>query len=87
VPIVNENDTRGQRMSALGDNDTLSALVAVRDRGPISSVLLTGCGPAVFRNPRNRCQARANRRSAGLAETGTAFQHVAEGGRPVGTRA
>lgn len=83
VPIVNENDTLATDELRFGDNDTLSALVAVAV-GADELVLLTDVDRLYSANPRTDAHARPIEEVQDLAEL-ERLSHVAEGGGQWGT--
>ncbi len=83
LPVVNENDTLATDELRFGDNDTLSALVAVAI-GADELVLLTDVDRLYSGNPRTDAQARPIEEVRDLAEL-ERLSHVAEGGGQWGT--
>ncbi len=83
IPVVNENDTLATDELRFGDNDTLSALVAVAI-GADELVLLTDVDRLYSGNPRTDAQARPIEEVRTLAEL-ESLAHVAEGGGQWGT--
>jgi len=83
VPVVNENDTLATDELRFGDNDTLSALVAVAI-GADELVLLTDVDSLYSGDPRSDAEARPIEEVASLAELDN-LQSVASGGGQWGT--
>jgi len=83
VPVVNENDTLATDELRFGDNDTLSALVAVAI-GAYELVLLTDVDSLYSGDPRSDAEARPIEEVASLAELDN-LQSVASGGGQWGT--
>ena len=83
VPVVNENDTLATDELRFGDNDTLSALVAVAI-GADELVLLTDVDSLYSGDPRSDAEARPIEEVANLAELDS-LQSVATGGGQWGT--
>jgi glutamate 5-kinase len=83
LPVVNENDTLATDELRFGDNDTLSALVAVAI-GADELVLLTDVDRLYSGNPRTDAQARPIEEVRDLAEL-ERLSHVADGGGQWGT--
>ena len=83
VPVVNENDTLATDELRFGDNDTLSALVAVAI-GADELVLLTDVDSLYSGDPRSDAEARRIEEVASLAELDR-LQSVASGGGQWGT--
>lgn len=83
VPVVNENDTLATDELRFGDNDTLSALVAVAI-GANELVLLTDVDSLYSSDPRSDAEARPIEEVASLAELDS-LQLVATGGGQWGT--
>ena len=83
VPVVNENDTLATDELRFGDNDTLSALVAVAI-GADELVLLTDVDSLYSGDPRSDADARPIEEVASLAELDN-LQSVASGGGQWGT--
>ena len=83
VPIVNENDTLATDELRFGDNDTLSALVAVAI-GADELVLLTDVDSLYSGDPRSDASAEPIKEVRDLAEL-ERLSHVAEGGGQWGT--
>ncbi len=83
IPVVNENDTLATDELRFGDNDTLSALVAVAI-GADELVLLTDVDRLYSGNPHTDAQARPIEEVRTLAEL-ESLAHVAEGGGQWGT--
>ena len=83
VPVVNENDTLATDELRFGDNDTLSALVAVAI-GADELVLLTDVDSLYSGDPRSDAQALPIEEVASLAELDS-LQSVATGGGQWGT--
>ena len=83
TPVINENDTLATDELRFGDNDTLSALVAVAI-GADELVLLTDIDSLYSGDPRSDAQARPIREVGSLAEL-EALAGVAKGGGRWGT--
>ena len=83
VPVVNENDTLATDELRFGDNDTLSALVAVAI-GADELVLLTDVDSLYSGDPRSDAEARPIEEVTSLAELDN-LQSVASGGGQWGT--
>jgi glutamate 5-kinase len=83
VPVVNENDTLATDELRFGDNDTLSALVAVAI-GADELVLLTDVDSLYSGDPRSDAEAWPIEEVASLAELDS-LQSVASGGGQWGT--
>ncbi|WP_216903540.1 glutamate 5-kinase [Synechococcus sp. CCY 9618] len=83
LPVVNENDTLATDELRFGDNDTLSALVAVAI-GADELVLLTDVDRLYSGNPRTDAQALPIEEVRDLVEL-ERLSHVAEGGGQWGT--
>ena len=83
VPVVNENDTLATDELRFGDNDTLSALVAVAI-GADELVLLTDVDSLYSGDPRSDAEAQPIEEVASLAELDS-LQSVATGGGQWGT--
>jgi glutamate 5-kinase len=83
VPVVNENDTLATDELRFGDNDTLSALVAVAI-GADELVLLTDVDRLYSGDPRTDADARPIEEVGSLAELDS-LQSVASGGGQWGT--
>ncbi|MEI8250834.1 MAG: glutamate 5-kinase [Synechococcus sp. ELA057] len=83
VPVINENDTLATDELRFGDNDTLSALVAVAI-GAEELVLLTDVDSLYTGNPRTDAEAKAIAEVQDLAEL-ERLSSVAEGGGQWGT--
>ena len=83
LPVVNENDTLATDELRFGDNDTLSALVAVAI-GADELVLLTDVDSLYSGDPRSDAEARPIEEVASLAELDN-LQSVASGGGQWGT--
>ncbi|MBW4529330.1 MAG: glutamate 5-kinase [Aphanothece saxicola GSE-SYN-MK-01-06B] len=83
LPVVNENDTLATDELRFGDNDTLSALVAVAI-GADELVLLTDVDRLYSGNPRTDADASPIEEVRDLAEL-ERLSHVAEGGGQWGT--
>ncbi|WP_254993896.1 glutamate 5-kinase [Cyanobium sp. Aljojuca 7D2] len=83
VPVVNENDTLATDELRFGDNDTLSALVAVAI-GADELVLLTDVDRLYSGDPRNDAEARPIEEVRNLAELDS-LHNVATGGGQWGT--
>lgn len=77
LPVVNENDTLATDELRFGDNDTLSALVAVAI-GADELVLLTDVDRLYSGNPRTDADASPIEEVRDLAEL-ERLSHVAEG--------
>ena len=83
IPVVNENDTLATDELRFGDNDTLSALVAVAI-GADELVLLTDVDSLYSGDPRSDAEARPIEEVASLAELDS-LQSLATGGGQWGT--
>jgi glutamate 5-kinase len=83
VPVVNENDTLATDELRFGDNDTLSALVAVAI-GADELVLLTDADRLYSGDPRTDAEARPIEEVRNLAELDS-LHNVATGGGQWGT--
>ena len=83
TPVINENDTLATDELRFGDNDTLSALVAVAI-GADELVLLTDIDSLYSGDPRSDAEARPIREVGSLAEL-EALAGVAKGGGRWGT--
>ena len=83
TPVVNENDTLATDELRFGDNDTLSALVAVAI-GADELVLLTDVDSLYSGDPRSDAEARPIEEVTSLAELDN-LQSVASGGGQWGT--
>ena len=80
TPVVNENDTLATDELRFGDNDTLSALVAVAI-GADELVLLTDVDALYSGDPRNDSEARPIAEVASLAELEQLSSAATGGGR------